>query len=304
MGLIKACTQIDDEARKDKSKKDAEALKEKEKKEKESAKKIQDAARQIGKALIDIAKEVSDAIFENQKQQRDNELADKINILNASKDAELLNTTLTASQRNAINAKYRKEEANAKLQAWKADQKAKAEQAIINGLLAFTSALASSPPPANYINAAIALASAGIQAGIILSKTPPKFAKGVVGLHGPGTETSDSIPAYLSKGESVITARATQQYAPMLEAMNAGEFAALYMPVPQMPDVSRQLATAMSSTEGGTKYGSVDYDKLGDALARKINLKQLHVNIDEKGFTKTILSKGNRVESYNDKMKF
>jgi hypothetical protein len=261
-----------------------------------------DKAKQVGKALIDMAKQVSDAIFENQKQKRDNELKSQLDNLNEQKDAELLNTTLTASQKNAIEKKYRIEEAQAKEKAWKADQKAKAEQAIINGLLAFTAALISSPPPANYINAAIALASAGVQAGIILSKTPPKFAKGVVALDGPGTDTSDSIAAYLSKGESVITARATKQYAPLLEAMNAGTFSE-YMPIPQMPDVSHQLAAVMSSSSAmGTE--KIDYEKLGAAFARKVNLKQLNINIDEKGFSKSILSKGSRIEYYNDKLKF
>ena len=61
---------------------------------------------------------------------------------------------------------------------------------------------------------AIAQALAGIiQAKAVLSTaTPPSFAEGVVGLQGPGSETSDSIPAMLSRNESVITAKATQRY--------------------------------------------------------------------------------------------
>jgi hypothetical protein len=153
----------------------------------------------------------------------------------------------------------------------------------------------------NYVNAAIALASAGVQAGIIMSKTPPKFAKGVVALEGPGTETSDSIAAYLSKGESVITAKATKKYAPMLEAMNAGTFTE-YMPIPQMPDVTHHAETLREHSH--TAIERLDYEKLGEAFARKVNLKQLNINLDEKGFSKSILSKGSRIESYNDKMKF
>jgi hypothetical protein len=45
-----------------------------------------------------------------------------------------------------------------------------------------------------------------------------------VGLNGPGTETSDSIPARLSRGESVITARGTafaqSNYPGLLEYLN------------------------------------------------------------------------------------
>ena len=43
---------------------------------------------------------------------------------------------------------------------------------------------------------------------------------GVVSLEGDGTETSDSIPAWLSKGESVITARATKNNVDELKWMN------------------------------------------------------------------------------------
>lgn len=260
-----------------------------------------DIAKQVGQKLIEMAKQVSDAIFENQKQQRDNELKEKLDHLAAQKDAELMNTTLTASQRKAIEKKYKMQEAREKENAWKADQKAKAEQAVINGLLAFTAALASSPPPMNYVNAAIALASAGIQAGIIMSKTPPKFAKGVVALEGPGTETSDSIPAYLSKGESVITASATRRYQPLLEAMNAGTLDR-YMPLPQMPDV-KTLETATRSSHRA-QAEKIDYEKIGEALARRINMKQLNVTIDEKGFTKSVVRRGERITSYNDRMQF
>jgi hypothetical protein len=46
------------------------------------------------------------------------------------------------------------------------------------------------------------------------------FKDGVVGLEGPGTERSDSIPAWLSKGESVITAAGTKANRQELEWMN------------------------------------------------------------------------------------
>jgi hypothetical protein len=42
---------------------------------------------------------------------------------------------------------------------------------------------------------------------------------------GPGTATSDSIPALLSNGEFVMNARSTKAFLPMLRAMNATRFA-------------------------------------------------------------------------------
>jgi hypothetical protein len=54
------------------------------------------------------------------------------------------------------------------------------------------------------------LAAQGIAQGAIVDKANPGFKEGVIDLKGPGTRTSDSIPANLSRGESVITAAATE----------------------------------------------------------------------------------------------
>lgn len=46
------------------------------------------------------------------------------------------------------------------------------------------------------------------------------FSEGEIGIDGPGTTTSDSISARLSRGESVINAQATSQSRNLLEAIN------------------------------------------------------------------------------------
>ena len=56
-----------------------------------------------------------------------------------------------------------------------------------------------------YINAAIVAAQGASQLAIV-NRTPARFAKGGLNIQGPGTGTSDSIPAQISKGESVMTA--------------------------------------------------------------------------------------------------
>ena len=61
-----------------------------------------------------------------------------------------------------------------------------------------------------------------VQIGIIASEPLPQFATGVIGLQGAGTETSDSILARLSKGESVMTAAETKKYRPLLEGIRKG----------------------------------------------------------------------------------
>lgn len=76
------------------------------------------------------------------------------------------------------------------------------------------------PFPANLV--AIATTVAKIMAGVTMAiKTvrSAKFASGGL-VTGSGSETSDSIPARLSNGESVMTASATRMFAPALSAFN------------------------------------------------------------------------------------
>jgi hypothetical protein len=62
--------------------------------------------------------------------------------------------------------------------------------------------------------------TAGLQLLLANARGALGFKDGVVGLEGPGDERSDSIPAWLSKGESVITAAGTRANRQELEWMN------------------------------------------------------------------------------------
>ena len=55
---------------------------------------------------------------------------------------------------------------------------------------------------------------------IAVNATPQRKAAGGL-VRGPGTSTSDSIPALLSDGEFVVNARSTQIFRPLLSAINA-----------------------------------------------------------------------------------
>lgn len=76
------------------------------------------------------------------------------------------------------------------------------------------------PFPGNL--AAIATTIATVLANITTAIKTVKSAKFATGgdVTGAGTETSDSVPAMLSNGESVLTARATSMFAPILSAFN------------------------------------------------------------------------------------
>ena len=104
-------------------------------------------------------------------------------------------------------------------------------EAQIQGGLAIMSAISVATPGDPYsVAARIASAAAAAGAATIAAvaqltslkggiPNAPKFAQGGY-VSGKGTATSDDIMAWLSNGESVMTARTTKMFAPMLSAMN------------------------------------------------------------------------------------
>lgn len=114
-------------------------------------------------------------------------------------------------------------------------------EAVINGALAVTKALASAPPPYNLVLAGIAAAAAAVQIALIENQPEPKFAKGVVGFQGKGTETSDSNRVWISKDESIITAKGTKRTKPLLEAINKGNEMAFIEEMYIAPALRKQI---------------------------------------------------------------
>jgi len=64
----------------------------------------------------------------------------------------------------------------------------------------------------------------GTDSGDVIGHGPIRKATGGY-IAGPGSGTSDSIPAWLSNGEYVINAKSTKKFLPLLHAMNASKFA-------------------------------------------------------------------------------
>lgn len=102
------------------------------------------------------------------------------------------------------------------------------------------------------------------------------FKDGVVNLYGPGTETSDSIPARLSKGESVITARGTRMgdNAKILEMMNND----VAFSLPNIKDVG-----VMSVSMSNKKEALDIKNELGEIKTAIENQKTSSVIIDADG---------------------
>lgn len=123
------------------------------------------------------------------------------------------------------------------------------------------SAAQSVPFPGNL--AAIASTIATIMSSITSAISTVKSAKFATGglVVGAGTATSDSIPAMLSNGESVINARSTSMFGPLLSTLNeAGG------------------GVAFNPASGAQKDG---YEFLASAVAAGMNSANVRVGIDE-----------------------
>lgn len=99
-----------------------------------------------------------------------------------------------------------------------------AEIAVSQGVAiakAVETATRSSPTWINMLAAisTVVAAVTTVMTSAIKSVKSAKFANGGL-VTGPGTGTSDSIPAQLSNGESVMTAKATEMFSPILSSFN------------------------------------------------------------------------------------
>jgi len=159
---------------------------------------------------------------EEQKNAIDQQAQREIDNVNQSN----LNEEEKAAKIKAIQQRAAKEKYDIEVKSFNANKAIQALQATITGALAIAGALL--PPPSGLGPIAGAIAAVGIgittalQVGAILAQkapAPPAFAKGGY-VNGPGSGTSDSIPAMLSNGESVINAKSTSAFAPLLSAIN------------------------------------------------------------------------------------
>lgn len=173
-----------------------------------------------------------------------------------------------------------------------------AAQTLSQSILAVASAAGESGAGALVIvPAVIAAIAAGIGVVTSLSRdSSVGLFKGQVDLQGPGTKTSDSIPARLSRGESVITADATAKHREILEGMNAGRtytmidrdrIAAMTMStVPTLPIPAAQSIAVMPAG-GGMDTKGLEKRMLAVENAIK-EIPATTVTLDEHGITANV----------------
>lgn len=206
---------------------------------------------------------------------------------------------LSAAQQQALERQSQREIAKIKSDAARKQRQADIVQASVNGALAITKAFATMDP----ISASIAAVGIGITTGLqiaaIKNQPLPKFAKGTKGVEGPGTDTSDSILAYLSKGEMVIPTKTKESYFPALD---------LIFDKKVSPSIANELL--IEASKGNYNISNdynnpvyvnssvaIDYDRLDKLFSR--NKSTTNINMDEAGFRKYVIAENVKTEYLN-----
>lgn len=164
--------------------------------------------------------------FEEARDRQIQAFDEEAEALELANDRKLISDGQLAREQEALQKRREEAEKQAnkriaeeKRKAFIAQRAASLIQVGINTAESITKTAATLGFPAAAPFIAIAAALGAVQAALIASQPIPKFKKGVIGLQGPGHETSDSIPAMLSRGESVMTASETAKFRPTLEAI-------------------------------------------------------------------------------------
>ncbi len=211
---------------------------------------------------------------------------------------------LSASQQQAIERNTQREIGRIKTEAARKQRQADITQAAVNGAIAITRAYATMVDPISASIVAIGIGvTTGLQIAAIKNQPIPKFAKGTKGVEGPGTDTSDSILAYLSKGEMVIPTKTKESYFPALD---------LIFDKKVSPSIANELLLEASKGNYNISHDynspvyvnssvAIDYDKL-DKLFSK-NKSTTNINMDESGFRKFLITENGKNEYLNKKFR-
>jgi hypothetical protein len=171
----------------------------------------QDAAQTI----IGIAQDQADSIAAIQLESLQSQLGALRNFYDAQQilagDNDKAKTALRLKEERETNALQRR--------IFEKEKEVRRTQAIIDGAAAIIKAFVTAPNVYVAIAQSALIAATTASQIAIINRQQPRFAKGVINLQGPGTETSDSIDAKLSRGESVMTARETRESGGLLKAI-------------------------------------------------------------------------------------
>lgn len=261
-------------------------IKEKEAEDAKEAQAKEDQQRQARKDAIDDLKNYTiqalQAVYDAQLAYADREIELRENRMEyAIELAERGNVELLNKEREALDQAQQKREqiAARQLQLNAIIQASNQAVALTEAIGAVVKAAAQGDP--YTIALRVAAAVAALVAGITtiqqaFSSVNRGFKDGEVDIDGPGTETSDSIPARLSVGESVINAKATRKWKTQLKDINEG----------REPDFSTVMKPWKRGESGETLALKKELRAVKEAI-ENISFKASQ-NMDVRGLSQTV----------------
>lgn len=191
-----------------------------------------------------------------------NEYSD--NVMKTAGDNERRKVELevqTAKQRKELEAKIEQEQIAADKREAEREKKERLRQIAIDTAAGIVRALTIAPGigRGGGLAAGILAVEGVVQAGIV-----NKFKDGVIDLQGPGNETSDSIPAMLSRRESVMTAAETKGSMGILKDIRAKKLDDRIFDKLVVRNQSTDLGPLLNETIGVRK--SIERNKPSDPI--------------------------------------
>lgn len=219
--------------------------------------------KQILNEMVDREVEMADRAVEASERrvdqlQRDLEREDKIRQEGFANNVSLMEAELARAKAQQRKAEQAQKEA---LERQQRIEKAMQVSSLMTATADIIEGAAASSGVAAPIVAGISIAAMWTLWAKTLSKAN-SFKEGVIDLQGPGTTTSDSIPAWLSKRESVMTADETIKYGGVLGAIRAGDEGLMLAEAYRAVDAEQVKQWSVKLDQGG-------FDRAVDRLVGK-----------------------------------
>lgn len=209
------------------------------------------AMQQLKEGVVNIAQDQANSLAEVQLNGLQSQLSNLKNYY--AEQQELAGDNERAKAE--LRIKEERETAVLQRRIFEKEKQVRKTQAIIDGAAGIVKAFATYPYPAALIISALIAIQTASQIAII-NRQQPRFAKGVLNVQGPGTSTSDSINARLSKGESVMTAQETRESMGILQAIRNKE-------------LNDEILSKLHVTNEGVKYVGMDDTRIVNELRKQ-----------------------------------
>lgn len=209
------------------------------------------AMQQLKEGVVNIAQDQANSLAEVQLNGLQAQLSNLKNYY--AEQQELAGDNERAKAE--LRIKEERETAVLQRRIFEKEKQVRKTQAIIDGAAGIVKAFATYPYPAALIISALIAIQTASQIAII-NRQQPRFAKGVLNVQGPGTSTSDSINARLSKGESVMTAQETRESMGILQAIRNKE-------------LNDEILSKLHVTNEGVKYVGMDDTRIVNELRKQ-----------------------------------